>query len=254
RRDAAPRLRLHAPEGHEDAATPHRAPERQRHGGRALPRRSRPRRARLLPRATRPRQPRRRETSDAWLRWHAVLPTKGRLRNGEGLRAPTAFRPSGSQPGGGRDDGRATTDGQPCRAHRTGASRHGHPRGAGALLGGHRGQPRPPGRPRPGADVRGQKAHQAPGPHLNGTVKVTQTRPRATERPAQHAATGSRRAPGEPIVKFDKVRKAYGDLVVLDDLVFEAAENEKVAIIGPSGSGKTTILRVLMTLVKPDSG
>ncbi|HLU83038.1 MAG TPA: ATP-binding cassette domain-containing protein, partial [Trueperaceae bacterium] len=85
-------------------------------------------------------------------------------------------------------------------------------------------------------------------------MNVTQTRPRATERPAQHAATGSRRAPGEPIVKFDKVRKAYGDLVVLDDLVFEAAENEKVAIIGPSGSGKTTILRVLMTLVKPDSG
>ncbi len=56
------------------------------------------------------------------------------------------------------------------------------------------------------------------------------------------------------MVRFDKVRKAYGDLVVLDDLVFEAAENEKVAIIGPSGSGKTTILRVLMTLVKPDSG
>jgi len=56
------------------------------------------------------------------------------------------------------------------------------------------------------------------------------------------------------MVRFDKVRVTYGDLVVLDDLVFEAAENEKVAIIGPSGSGKTTILRVLMTLVKPDSG
>ncbi len=58
----------------------------------------------------------------------------------------------------------------------------------------------------------------------------------------------------EPMVRFEKVRKTYGDLVVLDDLDFEAAENEKVAIIGPSGSGKTTILRVLMTLVQPDSG
>src|SRR5690606_23484494 len=57
-----------------------------------------------------------------------------------------------------------------------------------------------------------------------------------------------------PMVKFEKVRKAYGDLVVLDDLDFEVAENEKIAIIGPSGSGKTTILRVLMTLVKPDAG
>ena len=58
----------------------------------------------------------------------------------------------------------------------------------------------------------------------------------------------------EPMVRFEKVRKAYGDQVVLDDLDFEAAENEKVAIIGSSGSGKTTILRILMTLVKPDSG
>ncbi|HEX7003817.1 MAG TPA: ectoine/hydroxyectoine ABC transporter ATP-binding protein EhuA [Trueperaceae bacterium] len=59
---------------------------------------------------------------------------------------------------------------------------------------------------------------------------------------------------GEPMVRFEKVRKTYGELVVLNDLDFEVAENEKVAIIGPSGSGKTTILRVLMTLVKPDSG
>lgn len=57
-----------------------------------------------------------------------------------------------------------------------------------------------------------------------------------------------------PMVRFDKVRKTYGDLVVLDDLDFEVAENEKIAIIGPSGSGKTTILRVLMTLVKPNAG
>ncbi len=71
---------------------------------------------------------------------------------------------------------------------------------------------------------------------------------RSTE---QHAATA---ANGKPMVRFEKVRKAYGDLVVLDDLDFQAAENEKVAIIGPSGSGKTTILRVLMTLVEPDRG
>ena len=61
-------------------------------------------------------------------------------------------------------------------------------------------------------------------------------------------------ASSPPMIRFEKVRKAFGDLVVLDDLDFEAAENEKVAIVGPSGSGKTTILRVLMTLVKPDAG
>lgn len=58
----------------------------------------------------------------------------------------------------------------------------------------------------------------------------------------------------EPIVKFDHVTKAYGELVVLDNLELEVAPNEKIVIIGPSGSGKTTILRALMTLVKPDSG
>jgi len=72
----------------------------------------------------------------------------------------------------------------------------------------------------------------------------------AVESPSR-SGTGSG---ATPMVKFEKVRKTYGDLVVLDDLDFEVAENEKIAIIGPSGSGKTTILRVLMTLVKPDSG
>jgi polar amino acid transport system ATP-binding protein len=57
-----------------------------------------------------------------------------------------------------------------------------------------------------------------------------------------------------PMIRFEKVRKAFGELVVLRDLDFEVAEGEKVAIIGPSGSGKTTILRVLMTLVRPDRG
>lgn len=65
------------------------------------------------------------------------------------------------------------------------------------------------------------------------------------------AATGDL---ATPMVRFEKVRKTYGELVVLDDLDFEVAEGEKIAIIGPSGSGKTTILRVLMTLVRPDSG
>jgi polar amino acid transport system ATP-binding protein len=58
----------------------------------------------------------------------------------------------------------------------------------------------------------------------------------------------------KPLIRFEKVKKSFGDLTVLDSLDFEVAEGEKLAIIGPSGSGKTTILRVLMTLTKPDSG
>ncbi len=50
------------------------------------------------------------------------------------------------------------------------------------------------------------------------------------------------------------VHKAFGDNVVLRDLDLDVAPGERVVIIGPSGSGKTTILRVLMTLERPDSG
>ena len=57
-----------------------------------------------------------------------------------------------------------------------------------------------------------------------------------------------------PIVRFENVTKAFGDLVVLRELDFDVAPAEKVCIIGPSGSGKTTILRVLMTLEKPNAG
>ncbi len=56
------------------------------------------------------------------------------------------------------------------------------------------------------------------------------------------------------MVRFRGVRKAFEDLVVLDGLDFDVATGEKLVIIGPSGSGKTTILRVLMTLERPDKG
>jgi polar amino acid transport system ATP-binding protein len=55
-------------------------------------------------------------------------------------------------------------------------------------------------------------------------------------------------------VSMEGVTKAFGDNVVLDDLDLHVAGGEKLVVIGPSGSGKTTILRVLMTLERPDAG
>jgi len=66
------------------------------------------------------------------------------------------------------------------------------------------------------------------------------------------AAQGA--AEREPMVRFEKVTKRFGDLTVLDELDLDIARNENVAIIGPSGSGKTTVLRCLMTLERIDEG
>ncbi len=42
--------------------------------------------------------------------------------------------------------------------------------------------------------------------------------------------------------------------VAVDDLSFEAYEGEIFGLLGPNGAGKTTTLRMLSTLIKPDSG
>lgn len=74
-------------------------------------------------------------------------------------------------------------------------------------------------------------------------------------KPGTRAAEGAGGRPGTGvIVRFRSITKAFGGNVVLNDLDLDIACAEKVAIIGPSGSGKTTILRLLMTLEKPDKG
>ncbi|HEX2153652.1 MAG TPA: ectoine/hydroxyectoine ABC transporter ATP-binding protein EhuA [Acidimicrobiia bacterium] len=67
-------------------------------------------------------------------------------------------------------------------------------------------------------------------------------------------ATRDRDTNGQPMVRLDKINLSFGENHVLQDLDLTVAPTEKVVIIGPSGSGKTTILRVIMTLNRPDSG
>lgn len=59
---------------------------------------------------------------------------------------------------------------------------------------------------------------------------------------------------GSELIRFDKVVKRFGGNTVLDELDFSVDSGKHVTLIGPSGSGKTTILRLLMTLIKPDEG
>ncbi|MFD5078340.1 ectoine/hydroxyectoine ABC transporter ATP-binding protein EhuA [Streptomyces sp. NPDC058371] len=59
---------------------------------------------------------------------------------------------------------------------------------------------------------------------------------------------------GSELIRFDRVTKRFGDNTVLDGLDFSVESGKHVTLIGPSGSGKTTILRLLMTLTRPDEG
>ncbi len=76
--------------------------------------------------------------------------------------------------------------------------------------------------------------------------------PTGTE--AGAGAVGTPEPPSKLAVRMEKVVKAFGDNVVLDELDLEVPHGEKLVIMGPSGSGKTTILRVLMTLERPQDG
>ena len=41
---------------------------------------------------------------------------------------------------------------------------------------------------------------------------------------------------------------------VLDDISFELRQGEFITLIGPNGAGKSSLIKVLLGLIKPDSG
>ena len=62
------------------------------------------------------------------------------------------------------------------------------------------------------------------------------------------------------LLRLENIRKSYkigADLperLVLDKIDFELAAGDSVAITGPSGTGKSTLLNLMGTIDKPDSG
>jgi phospholipid/cholesterol/gamma-HCH transport system ATP-binding protein len=56
------------------------------------------------------------------------------------------------------------------------------------------------------------------------------------------------------MIEFDHVSFSYGTKSILNDLSFSIRFNERIAILGGSGDGKTTILKIILGLIKPDSG
>jgi phospholipid/cholesterol/gamma-HCH transport system ATP-binding protein len=56
------------------------------------------------------------------------------------------------------------------------------------------------------------------------------------------------------MIIFDHVTFSYSKRIVLRDLSLSISDNERVAILGGSGEGKTTILKLILGLLRPDSG
>ena len=52
----------------------------------------------------------------------------------------------------------------------------------------------------------------------------------------------------------DNVVKHFGDIRALDGVSLAAEQGKVLGLLGPNGAGKTTLVRILTTLLKPDSG
>ena len=55
-------------------------------------------------------------------------------------------------------------------------------------------------------------------------------------------------------ITLERVRKSFGDKLVLADVTLTLPDQGAVCFFGPSGCGKTTLLRLICGLEKPDTG
>src|SRR5689334_16301503 len=58
----------------------------------------------------------------------------------------------------------------------------------------------------------------------------------------------------EPAITTSGLTKSFGDVRALDGVDLEVSQGTILGLLGPNGAGKTTAVRVLTTLLKPDSG
>jgi sulfate-transporting ATPase len=59
---------------------------------------------------------------------------------------------------------------------------------------------------------------------------------------------------GDLVIQADKVRKGFGNHLLIEELSFRLPPGGIVGIIGPNGAGKTTLFRMITDQEKPDSG
>jgi len=57
-----------------------------------------------------------------------------------------------------------------------------------------------------------------------------------------------------PLLRLDRVSRAFGTLQVIDDLSIHLEPGEALGVIGPNGAGKTTMLHLIAGRLRPDQG
>jgi ABC-type branched-subunit amino acid transport system ATPase component len=56
------------------------------------------------------------------------------------------------------------------------------------------------------------------------------------------------------VLSAKKLNKAFGSLVVAQDVALELPQGVRYALIGPNGAGKTTLINLLTGMLRPDGG
>ena len=69
-----------------------------------------------------------------------------------------------------------------------------------------------------------------------------------------HSRLTGRYVSSENAIVVKGLRKSFKQLTVLDDINFVIKKGTVLALLGPNGAGKTTTIRILSTLLLPDSG
>jgi phospholipid/cholesterol/gamma-HCH transport system ATP-binding protein len=82
-------------------------------------------------------------------------------------------------------------------------------------------------------------------------VEIAETSP---SDPAPSVTFAEAMGPGAPVVVFDRVSLAFDEKVILREVSFTLILGHTKIILGASGAGKSTILKIILGLLRPDSG
>jgi ABC-2 type transport system ATP-binding protein len=58
----------------------------------------------------------------------------------------------------------------------------------------------------------------------------------------------------DPAIQVEQIVKHYGDVIAVDGVDLAVPTGTVLGLLGPNGAGKTTIVRMLSTIIRPDSG